>query len=101
MPEVIKGPTGTPPKNAAAITAPNIKEGIMLLCPCTVKYLTPTPLRYVVNKERTNAIIPVQEVNMPSNSLLDTLPFAMGIIIAAISITNPQNIPFFSITGNR
>jgi len=31
MPEVINGPTGTPPKNAAAITAASIKAGIILI----------------------------------------------------------------------
>ena len=45
IPEVIKGPTGTPPKKAAAITDPNIKAGISSPWPWTVRYCNPSPLK--------------------------------------------------------
>ena len=45
--------------------------------------------------------MPIHEVNIFLMFIEVICPFAIGIKIAAISNTNPTNIPWLSITGNR
>lgn len=94
IPDVISGPTGTPPKKAAAATAPIINDGITSLCPPAVKYLRPTPLKYVVKNERAKAIIPAADKKLFLILMEVTLPFAIGINMAAVRNTNPIYMPF-------